>query len=88
MIISIEYFYWLAGVLLLITAGMILTDRTHPKRWTSGLFWALFALVFLIGDRRPVDLRLCRSRSSAAQRGRGSRDHVPRQLQYPADPCR
>ena len=51
MIISIEYFYWLAGVLLLITAGMILCDRTHPKRWTSGLFWALFALVFLIGDR-------------------------------------
>ena len=51
MIISIEYFYWLAGVLLLITAGMIVSDRTHPKRWTSGLFWALFALVFLIGDR-------------------------------------
>ena len=51
MIISIEYFYWLAGVLLLITAGMIVSDRTHPKRWTSGLFWALFAMVFLIGDR-------------------------------------
>ena len=51
MIISIEYFYWLAGVLLMITAGMIVCDRTHPKRWTSGLFWALFALVFLIGDR-------------------------------------
>ena len=51
MIISIEYFYWLAGVLLLITAGMILCDRTHPKRWTSGLFWMLFALVFLIGDQ-------------------------------------
>ncbi|NNG63398.1 DUF979 domain-containing protein, partial [Pseudomonas fragi] len=32
MIISIEYFYWLAGALLLITAGMIATDRTHPKR--------------------------------------------------------
>ena len=51
MIISIEYFYWLAGVLLMITAGMIVCDRTHPKRWTSGLFWALFAMVFLIGDR-------------------------------------
>ena len=51
MIISIEYFYWLAGVLLMITAGMIVCDRTHPKRWTSGLFWALFALVFLTGDR-------------------------------------
>ena len=53
MIISIEYFYWLAGVLLMITAGMIFSDRTHPKRWSSGLFWALFALVFLIGDRIP-----------------------------------
>ena len=51
MIISIEYFYWLAGALLLVTAGMIVSDRTHPKRWTSGLFWALFAMVFLIGDR-------------------------------------
>ena len=51
MIISSEYIYWLAGVLLLITSGMILCDRTHPKRWTSGLFWMLFALVFLIGDR-------------------------------------
>ena len=50
MIISIEYFYWLAGVLLMITSGMIACDRTHPKRWTSSLFWALFATVFLIGD--------------------------------------
>ena len=51
MIISIQYFYWLAGVLLLITAGMIVSDRSHPKRWTSALFWALFSMVFLIGDR-------------------------------------
>ena len=53
MIISIEYFYWLAGVLLLITAGMIASDRTHPKRWTSSLFWLLFSIVFLMGDRLP-----------------------------------
>ena len=32
---------------------MIISDRTHPKRWSSGLFWGLFALVFLIGDRIP-----------------------------------
>lgn len=51
MIISIQYFYWLAGALLLITAGMIASDRSHPKRWTSALFWALFSMVFLIGDR-------------------------------------
>ena len=54
MIISIEYLYWLAGVLLLITAGMILVDRSHPKRWSSGLFWLLFAMVFLIGERLPT----------------------------------
>ncbi len=53
MIISIQYLYWLAGVLLLITAGMTLADRSHPKRWSSGLFWLLFAVVFLIGDRLP-----------------------------------
>jgi len=53
MIISIQYLYWLAGVLLLITAGMILMDRTHPKRWTSALFWLLFAIPFLIGERLP-----------------------------------
>lgn len=53
MIISIQYLYWLAGVLLLITAGMILLDRTHPKRWSSALFWLLFAIPFLIGERLP-----------------------------------
>ena len=51
MIVSIQYFYWLAGALLLITAGMIVSDRSHPKRWTSALFWALFSMVFLIGAR-------------------------------------
>ncbi|MCT8954747.1 DUF979 domain-containing protein [Pseudomonas lundensis] len=53
MIISIEYFYWLAGVLLMVTAAMIAGDKTHPKRWSSSLFWALFAIVFLVGDRLP-----------------------------------
>ena len=51
MIVSIQYFYWLAGAVLLITAGLIVSDRSHPKRWTSALFWALFSMVFLIGDR-------------------------------------
>lgn len=46
MIISIEYFYWLAGVLLLITAGMIASDRTHPKRWTSSLFGCYLPSLF------------------------------------------
>lgn len=53
MILSIQYLYWLAGVILAITAVMTVTDRSNPKRWTTGLFWGLFAIAFLIGDRLP-----------------------------------
>lgn len=53
MIISIEYLYWLAGLVLAITALMIFADREHPRRLSTGLFWALYALVFLIGDKLP-----------------------------------
>lgn len=53
MILSIQYLYWLAGVILAITAFMSVTDRSNPKRWTTGLFWGLFAVAFLIGDRLP-----------------------------------
>jgi uncharacterized membrane protein len=53
MIISIQYLYWLAGVILAITAFMTVTDRSNPKRWTTGLFWGLFAVAFLVGERLP-----------------------------------
>lgn len=53
MILSIQYLFWLAGAILALTAVMTLADRHHPNRWTSGLFWGLFSLVFLIGDRLP-----------------------------------
>ena len=53
MIISIHYLYWLAGVILAVTAFMTVTDRSNPKRWTTGLFWGLFAIAFLVGERLP-----------------------------------
>jgi uncharacterized membrane protein len=53
MIISIQYLYWLAGVILAISAFMTLTDRSNPKRWSTGAFWGLFAIAFLVGDRLP-----------------------------------
>jgi len=53
MIISIQYLYWLAGVILAVTAFMTVTDRSNPKRWTTGLFWGLFAIAFLVGERLP-----------------------------------
>lgn len=51
MIVSIEYLYWLAGLVLAITALITFADRTHPRRLSTGLFWLLYAIVFLIGDR-------------------------------------
>ena len=53
MIISIQYLYWLAGVILAVNAFMTVTDRSNPKRWTTGLFWGLFAIAFLVGERLP-----------------------------------
>jgi uncharacterized membrane protein len=56
MILSITYLYWLVGLVLLITAGMILSDREHPRRFASGGFWLVYAVIFLVGDRLPPAL--------------------------------
>jgi uncharacterized membrane protein len=53
MIFSIQYLYYLVGAILAITAGMTLADSSHPKRYSSALFWALYATVFLIGEKLP-----------------------------------
>ncbi|MWL85895.1 DUF979 domain-containing protein [Cupriavidus sp. SW-Y-13] len=53
MIISIQYLYWLAGFVLLITSLMTLSDKAHPRRLSTGLFWLLYAVIFLIGDKIP-----------------------------------
>lgn len=53
MIISIQYLYWLAGIILAITSFLTFIDRTNPKRWSTGLFWGLFAIAFLVGERLP-----------------------------------
>lgn len=56
MIISVNYLYYLVGLLLAITALMTLRDRDHPRRWSSGLFWTLYATAFLVGDKLPPAL--------------------------------
>ncbi len=53
MIVHAEYFYWLAGMILAITGTMILRDSTHPRRRPSGVFWLIFAALFLFSDRLP-----------------------------------
>jgi len=51
MIIRVEYFYYLLGILLTLVALMSFADRSNPRRWTTGLFWALYAVVYLAGER-------------------------------------
>jgi uncharacterized membrane protein len=56
MTLTIQYLFWLLGIVLLIVGGMIVTDRTHPRRFTAGSFWLLYALIFLVGDRLPAEV--------------------------------
>lgn len=45
-----NYLYWLAGTILLVVAVMSWRDSSNPRRFTTGLFWALYGAVFFIGD--------------------------------------
>lgn len=54
MILKIDYLYWLAGALLAVTGLLTIADPKHPRRFTSGAFWLLYALAFLAGDRLPA----------------------------------
>lgn len=53
MILSVDYLYYLIGLILALTSIMTLRDAGHPRRWSSGLFWALYAAVFIAGERIP-----------------------------------
>jgi uncharacterized membrane protein len=53
MIVRVEYFYYLLGVMLALVALMSFADRSNPRRWTTGLFWSLYAMIYLVGERLP-----------------------------------
>lgn len=53
MIVSLESFYLLVGLLLAAVALMTLFDKGNPRRVTTALFWGLYALVYLAGERMP-----------------------------------
>lgn len=51
MIVSVDVFYLLVGLLFAATALMNLRDRANPRRVATCLFWGLYALVYLLGER-------------------------------------
>lgn len=55
MTLSLDLLFTLAGLLLAAVAAMTLLDRSHPKRWTTGLFWGLYAVMFLAGPLVPPE---------------------------------
>lgn len=52
-LVTIEVFYAIVGLILLLVAGRIALDASHPKRWGSALFWVLLAVTFLFGRMIP-----------------------------------
>lgn len=56
MTLTINYLFWLLGIVLLVIGGMIVTDREHPRRFTAGAFWIVYAVIFLVGDRLPPEV--------------------------------
>lgn len=88
MILSIQHLYILVGLILAITAVMTLADRQHPKRYTSALFWGLYSLVFLVGDKLPpavVGVGAIAMAVIAGMRGVGAGKHnEPTPAQYEA----
>ncbi|MBZ2208759.1 DUF979 domain-containing protein [Massilia soli] len=51
MIILLDYFYLVLGAMLTVAAFMTLRDKHNPKRFTTALFWGLYAVVYLAGER-------------------------------------
>jgi uncharacterized membrane protein len=52
-VIALDFFYLLVGLLFAATAVMNLRDRSNPRRFSTALFWGLYALVYLAGERLP-----------------------------------
>jgi len=51
--IRLPHLYAAMGLLLAWIAAQGLRDRSNPRRLTTGLFWGLLAIGYLLGDRLP-----------------------------------
>ena len=51
--ITLDHFYLLVGLLFAFVAVMNLRDHSNPRRSTSALFWGMYGLLYLAGERLP-----------------------------------
>jgi len=81
MTLTLQHLYYLVGAILAITAVATATDASNPKRFSSALFWGLYALVFLVGDQLPpvwVGVGAVAMALIAGFGGVGAGKHAPR----------
>jgi uncharacterized membrane protein len=52
-IITLEYIYYLLGIITAFVAVKVALDKNHPSRIGSTLFWGIFAFTFLFGKLVP-----------------------------------
>lgn len=53
MMVKLDWFIVIVGLLLLSAAVMALFDKHNPRRYTSALFWGLYAAIYLAGEQMP-----------------------------------
>ncbi|WP_027936917.1 DUF979 domain-containing protein [Anaeroarcus burkinensis] len=53
MIISLEYVYYICGILMAIVSLLAVQDKSNPKRFLTASFWGIFAVSFLFGKVIP-----------------------------------
>lgn len=51
--ITLDYIYYLLGIIVAVVAIRVLLDKKHPTRFGSGLFWGIFAFTFIFGKVIP-----------------------------------
>jgi len=81
MTLTLQHLYYLVGGILAVTAVMTVADASNPKRFSSALFWGLYALVFLVGDQLPpvwVGVGAVTMALLAGLGGVGAGRHAPR----------
>ena len=53
MIFSLDHFFILLGLMLAVIGYMSIRDTANPRRFSTGLFWSLYAVIYLIGEKIP-----------------------------------
>ncbi|MCP8970473.1 DUF979 domain-containing protein [Ectobacillus ponti] len=52
-LLTLDYIYYILGIIVAFVAFRVAMDKNHPTRWGSALFWGIFSVTFLFGKQIP-----------------------------------